>query len=132
LSPIPFFGFGLDPAEVEAQLNERHLMVVRGVRTDRRRKAMSTDDCHDLHVFAPSRLPYAISAALGRPEGRIDEALGCVEFAFAAKRIRQVDEIGGPRASGSAADPAASAGCSLPESASGSAPTEHLKVEPSR
>jgi len=40
-----------DHVEVEGQLHEPDLMMVRGVRGHRQRQAVTIDDCHDIHAF---------------------------------------------------------------------------------
>ena len=67
-------GLRLDHVEVERQLHQRDLVVVRRVRRDRQRQSVAIDYRHDFHAFSARRHDL-FSATLGRCKAGIDEAL---------------------------------------------------------
>lgn len=85
-------GLSLQHVEVEAELHQRDLMMIRRVRADRQREPMPIDDREDLDAFAPAGGTDAGAAPLGQGKRRIDEALAFVDRPFLAQGIRQLRE----------------------------------------
>ena len=68
-----------DHVEVEGQLDQRDLVMVRGVRADGERQAMPIDDRHDFYAFSALRRTDLLAAPLRGCERGIDEALRLVD-----------------------------------------------------
>jgi len=81
-----------DHVEVERQLHERNFVVIRRMRRDRQRQAMTIDYRHDFHAFSSSRRPDLLTAAFRRGEGGVDVALGFVDLAVFAKHIGKIGQ----------------------------------------
>src|SRR5579885_1621896 len=94
VGPIPneMFGLGLQHVEVETQLHQRDLMMIRGVRPDREREPMPIHNGQDFHPLAAFREAHAVATALCRGKRGIDKALAFIKGAFVAQRIRQLCE----------------------------------------
>ena len=71
-----------DHVEVESQLHERHLVMVRRVRGHRQRQAVTIHNRHDFHAFSASRWPNLLPAALRRGERRINVAFRLIDLAL--------------------------------------------------
>ena len=83
---------GFDHVEVEAQLDQAHFVMVRGVRTDRERQAVAIHDRHDFHAFSTLRRSDLGASALRHHEGCVDEAFFFVEHAAFTQFVGNVHE----------------------------------------
>lgn len=63
-----------DHVELEAQLHQRDLMMVRGMRADRQRQPVTIDNRRDFHAFSALGRRHLVAAAFGRGKGPVDEA----------------------------------------------------------
>ena len=84
------FRLRLDHVELETQLHQRDFMMVRRMRADRQRQAMTIHNCHDFHAFSAFCRADLRAAALGRGKRGIDKALRLIQRAFIAQRVRKV------------------------------------------
>jgi hypothetical protein len=72
-------GLGLQHVEVEAELNQRDLMMIGRMRTHREGEAMAIHNRQDFHPLATLREAHCVAPALRRGKRRIDEALALVD-----------------------------------------------------
>ena len=63
-----------DHVKIKRQLDQSHFMMIRCMRTDRKRKPMPINDSHDLHTLATLDLADVCTTAFGRGNGGIDKA----------------------------------------------------------
>ena len=85
-------GLCLDHVEVEAQLYQSDLMVVRCVGAHRQRQPVTVDNCHEFHTLTTLGRPDLITVFFGRGTRCIDKAFRFIQRTFCAQRVGKIDE----------------------------------------
>ena len=83
-------GFGFYHVEVETQLHQGHFVMIRRMRADCQRKAVTIHDPHDFQAFSSLSQTYLSTAAFGRNERRIYKTFPFVNPALLTQRVGQV------------------------------------------
>ena len=83
---------GFQHVEVETQLHQRHLVMVRRMRADRQRQPVAIHNRQDFHAFSAFGRAYFIATALGKGEGGVDEALPLIDHPLLPQCIGQVGQ----------------------------------------
>lgn len=85
-------GLGFEHGEIETELDQRDLMMIRRMRTHEEEQSMPIHHRQNLHALATFGEPDSLAAALGSRTRRVNEALALIYRPFFTERIRQLGE----------------------------------------
>ena len=82
----------LDHVELEAELHQGDLVVVRRMGADRQRQPMTIHNCHDFHALATLGRANFFTAAFGRGKRCIDEAFRFIDRTLIAEGVGKINK----------------------------------------
>jgi len=86
------FRLRFDHVELEAQLHQGDLMVIRRMGTDRQRLPVTIHNGHDFHALATLGRSYLIATTFGLCKRCVDETFRFIERTYISQRIGKIDE----------------------------------------
>lgn len=94
IRPIPdeMLGLGLEHVEVETELHQGDLMMIRRMCAHGEGQTVPIHNRQDFHALAALREANGLAAALGRRKRGVDETLAFIKGPFVTPRVRQLGE----------------------------------------